>query len=605
MSNILDYCIDFENEVIMAFELEGKCEVKNYAKYWMADIYEYAHSNKEDLTTDPLYVHFYNKNGYVGVEIIADEIYESLKNFKLFGYYYNITKRHLREVVSEMKYTPMSYLSEEPIAYEKQIGDMNSLYDIDDCLPLPLSSYNLFSYIEEEFTPDQLEYEGLRKSVKEIDNVLTLEYMSVSSKDFTMNIFKILSEFSIRLDKNVEVTSFCIEDKIMLSLSFHMNGIENQRQNRKMVYSNVYVVNIDGFTLVDTIKQFLNDTYYEVIGKAKEKGSDVPAVYGKYAMKDLDLHGLKLSFPEFLSDRMLDVFELQSLNIIKESLLLPGKAVVSSSFGVDSVLVQVLVSKVFPSVDTYHGNTGQSFPEIRIVERELIERGIVDKDRLYVGKYKKSFWSLVDEYGFNLNRKGDRRENAAGKKISVSEKCCNLIKHVPFQESIKNNGWNINFAGLRAQESRARDLAAKRDGPLYFARSWNLFRVNPIIFWSDDMVWKFTKNNDIPYASIYDMILYDDNGKELYKPRIGCYACMLSAKYGYLQWLQKFKPKLYKHIMIDRGLLKLLYNKKFGHKVEVNENGKEYVEDIDMDIDHLFDFVDSRPCFFDDTIAKL
>jgi|LGVE01.1.fsa_nt_gb hypothetical protein len=57
--------------------------------------------------------------------------------------------------------------------------------------------------------------------------------------------------------------------------------------------------------------------------------------------------------------------------------------------------------------------------------------------------------------------------------------------------------------------------------------------------------------------------------------------------------------------MIDRGLLKLLYAKKFGNEVLVNENGKEYVNEVDMDVDQLFDFIEHRPCFFDDTITGL
>jgi 3'-phosphoadenosine 5'-phosphosulfate sulfotransferase (PAPS reductase)/FAD synthetase len=235
----------------------------------------------------------------------------------------------------------------------------------------------------------------------------------------------------------------------------------------------------------------------------------------------------------------------------------------------------------------------------------LIEQGILDPERIYYGKYKTSFWSLVDDFGFNFDRKGDRRNNAAGKKISVSEMCCNLVKHIPFKEAVGQNKWNINFAGVRADESIQRELACKRDGPLYYASSWNLFRINPILHWTDEMVWEYTKSEKVPYCSIYDLILYDDNGEILYKPRIGCWSCMLTAKYGYLKWLKTYKPKLYRHLMIDKDLLKLLYAKKFGCEVHVNENGKEYVEDIDMDLDYLLDFIDNRPCFFDDTITKL
>jgi 3'-phosphoadenosine 5'-phosphosulfate sulfotransferase (PAPS reductase)/FAD synthetase len=343
-----------------------------------------------------------------------------------------------------------------------------------------------------------------------------------------------------------------------------------------------------------------------VIGKAKEKGSDSHAVYGDYPMKDLALHGLKLDVPIHLVGRELELFEVQSLNIIKESLLLPGSPVVSSSYGADSVVVQSLVNKVYPSIATYHGKTGLNYPEVYAVEKELITRGIMKKDMLYYGKNKESYWKLVDEYGFNFDRKGDRRENVVGSKVSLSETCCNLLKHKPFSEAVAEQGWNINFAGIRADESRARDLAAKRDGPLYFAQSWNLYRVNPIIHWTDSMVWEYTKKESLPYAAIYDMVLKDKNDKVIYQPRVGCFACMLTAKYGYLKWLQTYKPKQYEFIMKDKGLLKLLYSKKFGHQVGVTETGKEYAKELEgVDLDELLGFLEQRPCFFDDTLATL
>ena len=93
--------------------------------------------------------------------------------------------------------------------------------------------------------------------------------------------------------------------------------------------------------------------------------------------------------------------------------------------------------------------------------------------------------------------------------------CCSLIEHKPFIEAIEENSWNINFAGIRADESRTRELAAKRDVTLYFAASWNLFRINPIIFWSDEIVRQYIKEEKISYCSIYDMVLYDSDGKVL------------------------------------------------------------------------------------------
>lgn len=58
---------------------------------------------------------------------------------------------------------------------------------------------------------------------------------------------------------------------------------------------------------------------------------------------------------------------------------------------------------------------------------------------------------------------------------------------------ITERKYDSDVAGVRADESRARLNAGKRDGVFYFASSWNLFRVNPILFWTNSMVIDYVK----------------------------------------------------------------------------------------------------------------
>jgi phosphoadenosine phosphosulfate reductase len=43
----------------------------------------------------------------------------------------------------------------------------------------------------------------------------------------------------------------------------------------------------------------------------------------------------------------------------------------------------------------------------------------------------------------------------------------------------------------------------------------NIIKVNPLVEWSNDMVWEYIKNNDIPYNSLHDKGY----------PSIGCAPC--------------------------------------------------------------------------------
>lgn len=602
---IANYISEFIDETSLAFLLDGKHEVKKYASYWLSDIYHFA----ESLYCHTLFnvshneiSHDLNPNGNAIVEVIADTIFEALKHFKIFSYFFEIDYKHLRELVMSMNVYVETYFSVSPTNFEQSKEMMSCLYGVPIIRPLPLSTFPIFSYIDDGFTPDVIEYEGLKRSLDSIKNIFTLSYAMTDRSNYQSHAKQILSGFDIPLNRNVEI--ILTDDYVQLY--FYLNGVERQRHIRKQVSFGIYEANYCGLGLIDTLKVFFSETINRVIGKQKVKNSDDEASYGILPMKDQAVHGLKIDLGRVDAIKRLKAKEAQSINMIKETLFMGEKPVTSTSYGVDSVLVQYLVKKVYPEIDVYHGKTGLDFPEIYEVEKQLIEREIIKTDRLFYGKNKTSYWSLVDEYGFNFERKGKRDNNSETKSVNRSEKCCMELKHIPFINAIKENEWDINFAGLRADESRVRELAAKRDGPIYFAKSWNLYRVNPIIFWSDNDVWEYTRQNRIPYASIYDMSLYNDDGDVIFKPRIGCWACMLSAKYGYLKWLKAFKPLLYQHIMIERGLLKLLYAKKLGYEVAVNDLGKESVEaELEgYDPDYLLSFLEQRPCFFDEQIVN-
>lgn len=595
-----DFIEEFIEETTLAYHLDGKYEMKEYASYWIQDIYHFSSTLDEmryNAECDQKLCHELNPYGNVFTEYVADQIYEGLKQFKLFAYYFEIKYKHLRELLQSMEYYVQTYFSDAPTSYSgcKHINE--NLYGVTGIRPLPLSTYPVFSYIGDDFTPDVVEYEGLRRSLDSLKNVFTLSYAMTNRLNYKKNAKEIFSSFKIPIEKNIEIS---LSDE-HVEMMYYLNRIKSRSRERMLVYSGKYESNYTGLGLLDTLMSFLSEAIEHVIGKPKEKYSDGEAIYGILPMKDQANHGLKIDFESIEETKRLIAKEAQSVNLIKETLFLEDNPVTSTSYGVDSVLVQHLVNKVYPSIDVYHGKTGLDFPEIYDIEKKLIENGIVESNRLFYGKNKTSYWSLVDDYGFNFERKGKRKSN-----INRSEKCCMELKHIPFLNAIKEHGWNVNFAGLRADESRARELAAKRDGPIYFAKSWNLFRVNPIIFWTDDDVWQYTKANDIPYASIYDMVLLSDNGDEIFKPRIGCWACMLSAKYGYLKWLRAFKPKLYRHIMVDKGLLELLYAKKLGYELSLSETGKEQlVCELDgFDSDYVLGFLEQRPCFFDDTLVN-
>jgi len=76
--------------------------------------------------------------------------------------------------------------------------------------------------------------------------------------------------------------------------------------------------------------------------------------------------------------------------------------------------------------------------------------------------------------------------------------CCNIRKIEPLKRALKGN--DIWITGLRKEQSPTRTN-------MKFAE-WNdsnkIIKVNPLLNWGQEDVWKYIKANKIPYNSLHD-----------------------------------------------------------------------------------------------------
>jgi len=86
--------------------------------------------------------------------------------------------------------------------------------------------------------------------------------------------------------------------------------------------------------------------------------------------------------------------------------------------------------------------------------------------------------------------------------------CCAEYKEGAGNEMVK-------VMGIRASESARRKAKWKIWQPNKVSNSWIL---NPILYWSDNDIWKYTRVNNVAYCSLYD------EGKT----RLGCIGCPMS-----------------------------------------------------------------------------
>lgn len=169
----------------------------------------------------------------------------------------------------------------------------------------------------------------------------------------------------------------------------------------------------------------------------------------------------------------------------------------ASSLGAESVVLTDLIWGAVPEIDIFSIDTGRLYPETY----ELIERVQQRYGRtlrmFYPDAGKLERW--VGQNGINGFREG----------LEQRQGCCGIRKVVPFRRAVA--GKDAWVTGIRRAQSPARAMAA----PVEWDRDYGLYKVSPLLDWSETDVWDYIRKKRLPYNS-----LHDDGF-----PSIGCAPC--------------------------------------------------------------------------------
>jgi len=119
---------------------------------------------------------------------------------------------------------------------------------------------------------------------------------------------------------------------------------------------------------------------------------------------------------------------------------------------------------------------------------------------------------MVNKYGPNLFYKS----------IELRKLCCKVRKLEPLNRILKNvSAW---LSGLRRGQSVTRkdtknfELEEREiDG-----QKKTILKINPLAYWTEEMVWEYLRENNVPYNSLHDKGY----------PSIGCEPCTRAVKEG-------------------------------------------------------------------------
>ena len=94
--------------------------------------------------------------------------------------------------------------------------------------------------------------------------------------------------------------------------------------------------------------------------------------------------------------------------------------------------------------------------------------------------------------------------------------CCATYKEGRDGEGKERQKGLVKIFGVRAAESARR----KANWKIWTPHRKDGWILNPILYWTDDDVWRFTRNNSVSYCKLYD------EGRK----RLGCIGCPMSSK---------------------------------------------------------------------------
>jgi phosphoadenosine phosphosulfate reductase len=203
-------------------------------------------------------------------------------------------------------------------------------------------------------------------------------------------------------------------------------------------------------------------------------------------------------------------------------------ASISCSFGKDSIVVLHLCLEENPRIKVVFNNTGVEFVETMKLMRTLRDSWNLNLSELRPEKGV-TFYTVNDR----IIKESLNMDN--GKKHSNI--CCYHIKEKPFTLWARALGVSKNYTGLTALESRNRFWTACQKGQEYYSWKMGVWKVHPILYWTEQEVWNFIKDNRLPINEAYAKYDLD---------RIGCLPCM-----SYKTWkptLSRIAPKLYCYI---------------------------------------------------------
>ena len=174
-----------------------------------------------------------------------------------------------------------------------------------------------------------------------------------------------------------------------------------------------------------------------------------------------------------------------------------GRVVYANSLGAEAMLLTDVICTDLPEIDIVTIDTGRLHEETYEL-LEKLQRRYDNRIRiLYPDGQQLS--ELVSRQGINGFFHSPEGRTA----------CCSVRKVVPFKQIVA--GYGAWVTGVRREQSQARAQGI----PVQWDMHHGLYKVSPLLDWTEEQVWAYIRARKLPYNRLHDQ----------HYPSIGCAPC--------------------------------------------------------------------------------
>ena len=190
--------------------------------------------------------------------------------------------------------------------------------------------------------------------------------------------------------------------------------------------------------------------------------------------------------------------------LLADALVRHQRVVYSNSLGAEAMVLTDIICTQQPQIDMFSIDTGRLHEETyQLLER--LQRRYQRRIRL-VYPDAAALEQLVARHGVNGFYHG----------LEARLECCRIRKVEPFRRAIA--GYGAWMTGVRREQSAAR----ARGEPIEWDAEHGLYKVSPLLDWSEAQIWQYIRTRHLPYNALHDRQF----------PSIGCSPCTRAIQPG-------------------------------------------------------------------------